>query len=90
MGLLAAISATKRIKSEEYSTPSVNTALGSLLSYVTRSPSSSYQPMNINYGLFQSGEVKIRNKRERNKKIELRALDSLSQWMQTINGALVK
>ena len=90
MGLLAAISATKRIKSEEYSTPSVNTALGSLLSYVTRSSSSSYQPMNINYGLFQSGEVKIRNKRERNKKIELRALDSLSQWMQTINGELVK
>ena len=90
MGLLAAISATKKIKSEEYLTPPVNTALGSLLNYVTRNTSASYQPMNINYGLFQSGEVKIRSKRERNKKIELRALDSLSQWMQTIKGELVK
>jgi folate-dependent tRNA-U54 methylase TrmFO/GidA len=34
--------------------------------------------------------MKIRNKRERNKKIELKALDSLSQWMETINGELVK
>ena len=90
MGLLAAISAAKRIKSEEYLTPPVNTALGSLLNYVTRNTSASYQPMNINYGLFQVHEMKIRNKRERNKKIELKALDSLSQWMETINGELVK
>jgi len=34
--------------------------------------------------------MKIRNKQERNKKIELKALDSLSQWMKTINGELVK
>jgi folate-dependent tRNA-U54 methylase TrmFO/GidA len=46
--------------------------------------------MNINYGLFQVQEMKIRNKKERNKKIELKALDSLSQWMGTINGELVK
>jgi folate-dependent tRNA-U54 methylase TrmFO/GidA len=46
--------------------------------------------MNINYGLFQVHEMKIRNKRERNKKIELKALDSLSQWMEMINGELVK
>jgi len=46
--------------------------------------------MNINYGLFQVQEMKIRNKRERNKKIELKSLYSLSQWMETINGELVK
>ncbi|SVE31688.1 uncharacterized protein METZ01_LOCUS484542, partial [marine metagenome] len=27
---------------------------------------------------------------ERNKRIELKALDSLTQWMNTINGELVK
>ena len=90
MGLLAALSAVKRIKGEVYSTPPVDTALGSLLKYVTETRRQSFQPMNINYGLFQVQEMKIRNKRERNKKIELKALDSLSQWMETINGELVK
>jgi len=90
MGLLAALSAVKRIKGEEYSPPPVDTALGSLLNYVTQARHSSFQPMNINYGLFQVHDMKIRNKRERNKKIELKALDSLSQWMEMINGELVK
>ena len=90
MGLLAALSAVKRIKGEAYSAPPVDTALGSLLKYVTDTRRQSFQPMNINYGLFQVHEMKIRNKRERNKKIELKALDSLSQWMETINGELVK
>jgi methylenetetrahydrofolate--tRNA-(uracil-5-)-methyltransferase len=90
MGLLAALSAVKRIKGEAYTVPPVDTALGSLLNYVTEARRPSFQPMNINYGLFQVHEMKIRNKLERNKKIELKALESLSQWMKTINGELVK
>jgi methylenetetrahydrofolate--tRNA-(uracil-5-)-methyltransferase len=90
MGLLAALSAVKRIKGEVYSNPPVDTALGSLLKYVTENRRQSFQPMNINYGLFQVHEMKIRDKRERNKRIELKALDSLTQWMDTINGELAK
>jgi len=90
MGLLAALSAVKRIKGEAYTVPPVDTALGSLLNYVTEARRPSFQPMNINYGLFQVHEMKIRNKLERNKKIELKALESLFQWMKTINGELVK
>ena len=90
MGLLAALSAVKRIKGEAYTAPPIDTALGALLSYVTEARRPSFQPMNINYGLFQVHEMKIRNKLERNKKIELKALESLSQWMKTINGELVK
>jgi len=85
MGLLAALSAIKRIKGEKYSAPPADTALGSLLHYVTGSLRSSYQPMNINYGLFQVQEMKIRNKRERNKMIALKALESLSQWMGALD-----
>ena len=86
MGLLAGLSATKRIKEEKYLTPPVDTALGSLLNYVTSPPRSSYQPMNINYGLFKIQEMKIRNKRERNKNIALKASESLSQWIGTMSG----
>ena len=44
--------------------------------------------MNINYGLFEVNEMKIRNKRERNKMIALKALESLSQWMETLDGEI--
>ena len=84
MGLLAALSAIKGIKGERYVAPPVDTALGSLLHYVTGPLRHSYQPMNINYGLFQVREMKIRNKRDRNKMIASKALESLSQWMETL------
>ena len=90
MGLLASLSAVKKIKGEKYSRPPVDTALGSLLKYVTENRRQSFQPMNINYGLFQVHEMKIKDKRERNKKIELKALNSLSKWMDTMDGELVK
>ena len=90
MGLLASLSAVKKIKGEKYSSPPVDTALGSLLKYVTENRRQSFQPMNINYGLFQVYEMKIKDKRERNKKIELKALNSLSKWMDTMDGELVK
>ena len=90
MGLLASLSAVKKIKGEKYSSPPVDTALGSLLKYVTENRRQSFQPMNINYGLFQVHEMKIKDKRERNKKIELKALNSLSKWMDTMDGELVK
>ena len=82
--------AVKKIKGEEYLIPPVDTALGSLLKYVTENRRQSFQPMNINYGLFQVNEMKIKNKRERNKNIESKALNSLSKWMDTIDGELVK
>lgn len=88
MGLLAALSAVKRMKGEKYLAPPVDTAFGALLNYVTGPPRSSYQPMNINYGLFQALDMKIRNKQERNKRIALKSLESLSQWMETINGEI--
>jgi|TARA_B100001079_G_C16410279_1_gene515944 methylenetetrahydrofolate--tRNA-(uracil-5-)-methyltransferase len=88
MGLLAGLSAVKRIRGEKYFTPPADTALGSLLSHVTGPPRSSYQPMNINYGLFPVGQKKIRNKLERNTMIASKALESLSQWIDSINGEI--
>ncbi len=88
MGLLAALSAVKRIKGERYIIPPADTALGSLLNHVTSPARSSYQPMNINYGLFQVKNMKVRNKRERNTMIASKALESLSHWMGTLGGEI--
>lgn len=88
MGLLASLSAVKRIRGERYSAPPSDSALGSLLNYVTGAEKSSYQPMNINYGLFQVKEMGIRNKKERNRRITLNALESLSRWIESLNGKM--
>jgi folate-dependent tRNA-U54 methylase TrmFO/GidA len=44
--------------------------------------------MNINYGLFQVKEMKIRKKRERNQKIAVKALESISRWMESLGGKM--
>ena len=85
MGLLAALSAVMRIKGQKYVAPPADTALGALLNHVVGPARTCYQPMNINYGLFQAPKMKNRNKRERNTKIAQTASESLAQWMEGIN-----
>ncbi len=55
------------------------TALGSLAYYVTHSDSKHFQPMNINFGLLPSLDVRIKNKKERYEALSHRALASLDQ-----------
>lgn len=85
MGLLAALSVVMRIKGQKYVAPPADTALGALLNHVVGPARTCYQPMNINYGLFQAPKMKNRNKRERNTKIAQTASESLAQWMEGIN-----
>jgi len=85
LGLLAALSAAKRIKGEKFVPPPMDTAMGALYRYVTTKCSNSYQPMNINFGLFLVKEMKIRDKKVRNQKIAENALESLSRWMDALN-----
>jgi methylenetetrahydrofolate--tRNA-(uracil-5-)-methyltransferase len=83
MGLLASLSAIKRIQGEEFLPPPVGTAMGALYRYVTTRNNLTYQPMNINFGLFQVKEMGIRDKKVRNRKIAENAIASLSRWKET-------
>ncbi len=80
MGLLASLSAIRKISGEEFVPPPLETAMGALHNYVTTKPSKNYQPMNINFGLFPVKEMGIRNKKVRNQKIFENALTSLTRW----------
>ena len=82
MGMLAGLSAVKRIRGERFSTPPRDSALGALMTYVTERRSGTFQPMNVNYGLFNVQEMKIRDKKVRNSKISENALASLSRWQE--------
>ena len=88
MGLLASLSATAKILGKEYISPPKNTALGALINYLTASSKKNFQPMNINFGLFWVGEMKIRDKNVRNQSIAKNALQELQKWRHNIKDCM--
>jgi len=88
MGLLASLSAVAKILGKDYIPPPRDTALGALINYLTTSNVNNFQPMNINFGLFPIGEIKIRDKKERNQKIALNALEKIQKWEQELKGLI--
>ena len=88
MGLLASLSAVAEIKGKDYMPPPRDTALGALINYLTTSSSKNFQPMNINFGLFWVQEMKIRDKKERNQKIAVNAMDQIKKWRQGLKDSI--
>ncbi len=85
MGLVASLSAMCRLKGTAFSPPPAETAIGTLLQYVT-GKEGNYQPMNINFGLFLGPEMRIRDKKTRNQHIIDRALKMQERWLVSLEG----
>jgi methylenetetrahydrofolate--tRNA-(uracil-5-)-methyltransferase len=79
-GLLAAINAARIVTGAELIVPPPETALGSLIAYITDISRRDFQPMNANYGLMPDLRGNLRG---RNKKIEMgrRALAAIDHWI---------
>jgi methylenetetrahydrofolate--tRNA-(uracil-5-)-methyltransferase len=79
-GLLAAINAARLVANRPLVVPPRETALGSLVAYVTDATRTDFQPMNANYGLMP--ELNFRTL-GREKKIAMgeRALAELEKWI---------
>ncbi|HXR25099.1 MAG TPA: hypothetical protein VN742_07040, partial [Candidatus Binataceae bacterium] len=73
------INASRLIGASELVVPPRETALGSLVAYITDSTRRDFQPMNANYGLLPPLTIRAR---DRQKKIAMgkRALDALDAW----------
>lgn len=81
-GLLAGMFAADEINGLESKTPPKNTALGSLLSHITGGANAdSFQPMNINFGLFEPPEKRM-TKTQRYEFYSQRALSELENWLK--------
>ncbi|MDA0239930.1 MAG: FADH(2)-oxidizing methylenetetrahydrofolate--tRNA-(uracil(54)-C(5))-methyltransferase TrmFO, partial [Proteobacteria bacterium] len=69
--------------------PPETTALGALLSHITLgADSETFQPMNVNFGLFPDISAENQRKRrlrgrERKESISRRALDDLKTWLDS-------
>ncbi len=84
-GLLAGINVSRLCLGQETLVFPPETALGGLARHLEGSPSVNFQPMNINFGLLPPLGVKIRGKREKNKKIAARALESLTGFFKVVD-----
>jgi methylenetetrahydrofolate--tRNA-(uracil-5-)-methyltransferase len=83
MGLIAGISAHFLLTGQEMPNVPETTAHGALIRHLTTAVRQSFEPMNINFGLFPPIVEKIA-KRDRNKHYSVRALHDLDQWQQEL------
>ena len=91
IGLVAALMMYNKIKGKPQNVPPATSAIGSLISYITRKDGiKNFQPMNINFGLFD--QIDIRDLRKLPKKIRdlqkkerlsNRALEDIRIWIKS-------
>lgn len=81
-GIVAGINALKRFKGKEMITFPRETALGSLLGYITDENITNFQPMNMNFGILPKLSERIKNKKERYEKVSAIALEKMSEFIK--------
>ena len=82
MGLLAGIFSSYEINNIQLTNIPSESAMGSLLSHLTEgADASTFQPMNINFGLVPQLDVRIKSKKERYTALSDRALKALDGWV---------
>jgi len=84
-GLLAGLNAWRKLNKMTTLVFPPETTLGGLARHLEGSPSQSFQPMNINFGLLPPLAERIRDKREKNTRISERALAALHEFCELEN-----
>jgi methylenetetrahydrofolate--tRNA-(uracil-5-)-methyltransferase len=88
VGLLAGRFAVAERGGLEPVAPPVTTAMGALLSHITGGAAAeSFQPMNVNFGLFPVPEGKLPKGRDRKRVYTARALADLDGWLNPAAAA---
>jgi len=85
-GLVAGINAAMKVLGKPFVVFSDKTAIGALAAYVSDSRITSFQPMNINYGIINMSGIKTRNKREKKLKTAERALELIQKQVESISN----
>ena len=88
IGLIAARFAAAEAKGVSLPAPPIETAFGALLSHITGgAEASTYQPMNVNFGLMPPLEEKVR-KADRKRGYTDRARNAFAEWAATADLGL--
>ncbi len=81
MGMLAGLNASRAILGQSVIAPPPETALGALIGHLTQTDPKSFQPSNVNFGLFPAWEKKVPKKLRGEKRNE-KSMLALSEWME--------
>ncbi len=83
MGLLAGLFVANEIAGTTLSPPPRTTALGALFAHVTgEAIAETFQPMNVNFGLFPDFEGKVKGKQNRKMAHAARAKEDFAKWLE--------
>lgn len=86
IGLLAGRFAAADIMRSDMPPPPATTALGALLGHITGgADAESYQPMNVNFGLFPPVDPSVK-KKQRKEAYTARAAADLAEWMRALDA----
>ncbi len=83
MGLLAGLHSARSLLGKETPAPPPETALGALIGHLTQTDPKSFQPSNVNFGLFPAWEKKVPKKMRGEKRKEA-SLAALAIWQQQL------
>jgi len=83
IGLIAGLNAFCYRSGTEMMPPPEVTAMGALLNYIIHADQKTFQPMNINFGIFPPLRQKL-PKKDRGQFYAKRALKELSEWMEEV------
>ena len=84
VGLLAGLFAGAELSGRTMAPPPVETALGALLGHITGgADAATYQPMNVNFGLFPPLDAAVR-KKDRKEAMSERANQALAGWRHAL------
>jgi len=85
IGLLCGLLTAAEISKSPFAPPPSQTCIGSLFSHITKNANAeTYQPMNVNFGLFPPLEQRAR-KRDRKKLFTTRARKVFEMWKRTLD-----
>lgn len=85
-GLIAGMNAGRLALGLEPLVLPSHTTLGSMAQYITTADFKHFQPMNANFGLFPPLGHRVRSKKEKNEAIAARALESVDELREQLNG----
>jgi len=80
-GLWAGISAAKAVLGKTPPKITAKTAMGALANYISNPSVTDFQPMNVNFGIFDDLGVRIRDKKEKAERYAERSFDEIKELL---------
>jgi len=80
-GYVAGINAARQLKGQAPLIFPWNTAIGALAHYISNPAVTKFQPMNVNFGIIEPLNARIRDKKEKYRRISQRALEAIDEMI---------